>query len=47
MALLHLSEEEIVDIEVADPFEEGEDIYEKEGILDIKVHMNNDTKINI
>ena len=47
MALLHLSEEEIVDIEVADPFEEGEDIYEKEGILDIKVHMNNNTKINI
>ena len=47
MALLELEENDIVDIEVTDPFEEGEDMYEKESILDIKVHMNNDIKINI
>ena len=47
MALLNFNEEDIVDIEVADPAEEGESIREKEGILDIKVHMNNNTKLNI
>lgn len=47
MASLNLTEDEIVDLEVMDPFEEGESEKEKEGILDIKVHMNNNTKVNI
>lgn len=47
MPLLHLKEEEIVSIDVADPFEHGEDEKEKEGILDIKVELNHDRRINI
>ena len=40
MALLDLNEEEILELEVTDPYEEGEE-KTKEGILDIKVHLNN------
>lgn len=47
MALLKLKENEIINIEVIDPFELGENETEKEGILDIKVHLNNGQKINI
>lgn len=47
MALLHLGEEEIQELEITDPWEEGEREEEKEGILDIKVHMNSGQKINI
>ena len=47
MALLCLDEEEIVDLEVTDPYEEGEGEEEKEGILDIKVHLNNNTRLNL
>ena len=47
MALLCLSEEEIVDLEVTDPYEEGECEEEKEGILDVKVHLNNNTRLNL
>lgn len=47
MALLHLIEEEIQSLEVSDPFQEGEEPYGKEGILDIKIHLNNNRKINI
>lgn len=36
MALLGLKEDEIADLKVTDPFEEGESEQEKEGILDIK-----------
>ena len=39
MALLHLTEEEIQSLEVSDPFQEGEEPYGKEGILDIKIHL--------
>lgn len=37
IALLDLKEEDVVDLEVIDPFEEGESEEEKEGILDIKI----------
>lgn len=47
MALLNLGEKEILELEVTDPFEEGEGEDEKEGILDVKVHLNNCKKINI
>lgn len=47
MALLKLKEDEIIDIEVTDPYEEGESEDEKEGILDIKVHLNNNQKLNL
>ena len=47
MALMGLEEEEIIQIEVIDPFETGESDDEKEGILDIKLHLNSDRKINI
>lgn len=47
MALLGLKEEEIVDLEVTDPFEEGENEEEKEGILDVKIYLNNNKRINI
>lgn len=47
MALLRLKEEEIADIEVIDPFEEGECEEEKEGILDVKIHMTNGRKVNL
>jgi len=47
MALMDLKEYEIKDLEVIDPIEYGETKEEKEGILDIKVHMNNGKRINI
>lgn len=47
MALLNLSEDDILDLEVSDPYEEGDTPQEKEGILDIKVHMNHSRKLNI
>ena len=47
IALLDLKEEDVVDLEVIDPFEEGESEEEKEGILDIKIYLNNNKKINI
>ena len=47
MALMGLEEEEIIQLEVIDPFEAGESDDEKEGILDIKLHLNSDRKINI
>lgn len=47
MALLKLKETDIKALEVADSFEEGEGPGEKESILDIKVHLNNNKKINI
>ena len=47
MALLGLKPEQITRLDVADPCEEGENDTEKEGILDIKVHMNDNQKINI
>lgn len=47
MALMGLTEDEIVQIEILDPYEAGENADEKEGILDIKLHLNNHSKINI
>ena len=47
MALMDLKEEEIVQLEILDPCEAGENADEKEGILDIKLHLNHDRKINI
>lgn len=47
MALLGLKEDEIADLKVTDPFEEGESEQEKEGILDVKIYLNNNKKINI
>lgn len=47
MALLHLEEQDIRSVEIADPIKEGESPGSKEGILDIKVHLNSDRKINI
>ena len=47
MALLGLREDEIEDLEVVDPFEEGECDEEKEGILDVKLKLKDGRKINI
>lgn len=47
MALLNLNEEDIKELEVTDPYEVGEGKEEKEGILDVKVYLNNKEKINI
>jgi predicted transposase/invertase (TIGR01784 family) len=47
MALLELTEDEIVELEITDPFEDGENDREKEGILDIKIHMNKGIKLNL
>ena len=47
IALLGLDEEDVVKLEVIDPFEEGENEEEKEGILDIKIYLNDNKKINI
>lgn len=47
MALLELKEDDIIALEVMDPFEDGENDTEKEGILDIKAHLNSGQKINI
>ena len=47
MALLNLKEYEIKKIEITDPFTLGENNKEKEGILDIKLVLNQNRKINI
>ena len=47
IALLGLDEEDVVKLEVIDPFEEGENEEEKERILDIKIYLNDNKKINI
>ena len=46
MALLNLKEYEIKKIEITDPFTLGENNEEKEGILDIKLVLNQNRKIN-
>ena len=46
-ALLDIPVEEIVELEFLDPFQQGEWEADKEGILDVKVHLNGDRKINI
>ncbi|WP_281419940.1 Rpn family recombination-promoting nuclease/putative transposase [Faecalicatena faecalis] len=47
MAVMELKEEEIVRLEILDLSEAGEMEDEKEGILDIKLHLNDSRKINI
>lgn len=47
IALLNLKEYEIKKIEITDPFTLGENNEEKEGILDIKLVLNQNRKINI
>jgi predicted transposase/invertase (TIGR01784 family) len=47
MALLDLKEYEIKKIEITDPFTLGKNNEEKEGILDIKLILNQNRKINI
>lgn len=47
MALLHLKEKQIKNIEIVDPFTSGSNEREKEGILDIKLTLNGNRKINI
>ena len=47
VALLDIPVEEIVELEFLDPFQQGEWEADKEGILDVKVHLNGDRKINI
>ena len=47
MALLDLKEYEIKKIEITDPFTLGENNEENEGILDIKLILNQNRKINI
>ena len=47
MALLDIKEYEIKKIEITDPFTLGENDEEKEGILDIKLILNQNRKINI
>lgn len=47
MALLNLKEYEIKKIKITDPFTLGENNEEKEGILDIKLVLNQNRKINI
>ena len=50
IALLHLKETDIEELEVTDPFVEGEvkeEKEEKEGILDVKLILNGGKKINI
>ena len=47
MALLNLKEYEIKKIEITDPFTLGENNEEKEGILDIKLVLNQNRKINV
>ncbi len=46
-ALLDIPPEEIVDLELLDTFQSGSYKQDKVGILDIKVHLNNNQKINI
>ena len=45
--LLNLKENQIKKIEIKDPFTNGENKEEKEGILDIKLTLNGNKKINI
>ena len=45
--LLNLKEKQIKKIEIKDPFTNGENKEEKEGILDIKLTLNGNKKINI
>ena len=45
IALLHLKETDIEELEVTDPFVEGEVKEEKEGILDVKLILNGGKKI--
>ena len=45
--LLGLKEKQIKKIEIKDPFTSGENKEEKEGILDIKLTLNGNKKINI
>ena len=45
--LLNLQEKQIKKIEIKDPFTSGENKEEKEGILDIKLTLNGNKKINI
>ena len=47
MALLGLKEDEIADLKVTDPFEEGESEQEKEGILDIKTGEEYNDKLQL
>lgn len=46
-ALLHIKVEEITDITILNPIEPGNDISEKECVLDIKLELNHTTIINI
>ena len=46
-ALLEIPVEEIKELEFLDPFQQGDYVSDKEGILDVKVHLNNERKINI
>ena len=46
-ALLHIKIEDITDIVILNPIEPGEDISEKECILDIKLELNHTSIINI
>ena len=45
--LLNIKEKQIKKIEIKDPFTSGENKEEKEGILDIKLTLNGNKKINI
>lgn len=47
MALLNLEEEQIMRLDIVDPCEDGENDAEKEGVLDVKIHMNDNQKINL
>ena len=47
MALLDLQEKDIGELEITDPFEEGEGEEEKEGILDVKLQLSDGQRINI
>ena len=46
-SLLHLSEEEVVSVEITNPIILGESIKDKEFRLDVNVNLNNNTFINL
>ena len=46
-ALLCLRPEQIIDLEFPDTFLHGDYLEDREGILDIRVHLNNQRKINL
>ena len=46
-ALLHLKPDRVQSIEVLNPYEPGEDILDKNFILDVKICLNDETFINI